>query len=303
MGEAFTSLADDASAIYWNPSGLSSLKTKEFIVSHNIWFQNIQHSYAAFVIPLDGNTFPQPFGKNTIGFSVTYLGSGDIERRTSNTSEPEGNFDASDMAVSIAFSRNVARISGHPLSFGSSLKFIRQKIDSYSADAVAADFGLMYPFSVGSLPFKAGAVVQNFGTPVKFINESYPLPLTFNAGISFLPLASHHLPLGISFDMSFPNDNAASWRLGTEYVASQLISLRLGYSSRNDNIKNILSGSSFGKSDSNFSIFTGFMAGFGVNIPLSRGSKKLTDRINLDYAFVPYGELGETHRISLGIKW
>ena len=145
--------------------------------------------------------------------------------------------------------------------------------------------------------------MQNFGTPVKFINESYPLPLTFNTGISFMPLAAYSLPLGVSLDMSFPNDNTASWRVGTEYIAGQLISLRLGYNSQSDLTKDIITGSSFSKIDSNINLITGFVAGFGINIPLHRGYSGVTNGISLDYAFVPYGELGETHRMSLGIKW
>jgi len=303
LGEAFTALADDASSIYWNPAGLSSVRSKEFTVSHNIWFQNITHSYVAFAMPLDMDTFPEPFAKNTLGFSITYLGMDDIERRSSNTLDPEGNFGASDLAVSLAFSRNMVKLYGRPLSVGATLKFIRQKIDSYTADAVAADLGVIYPFSMGSLPFRFGMTVQNFGTPVKFLDESYPLPLTFKTGVSFMPLAAYHLPLGLSLDVAFPNDSDAYWSLGTEYSAGQLLSLRVGYASRNDMNKDILMGTSFSKIDSNMSIFTGFMAGVGFNIPLSRGYSAVKNRMSLDYAFVPYGELGETHRISLGVKW
>jgi hypothetical protein len=299
MGEAYTSLADDASAIYWNPAGLSSLNSKEFFVSHNIWFQDIQHSYAAFALPLDINTFPRPFGKTTVGIAITYLGVDDMERRTSNTAASEGNFGASDMAVSLALSRNIASISGNPLSFGASLKFIRQTIDTYSANAVAADLGLLYPLTIGGLPFRLGAAAQNIGTPVKFIDESYPLPLTFKAGASCMPLAAYKIPLGLSGDIEFPNDNDMSWRLGTEYVALQLISFRLGYTSRNETI----SDNSLNNNPSNISTFTGFMAGLGLTIPLSRGHRSAKDIMTIDYAFVPYGELGETHRISMGIKW
>ena len=32
MGKAFTAIADDASASYWNPAGLAQLNKKEFII-------------------------------------------------------------------------------------------------------------------------------------------------------------------------------------------------------------------------------------------------------------------------------
>jgi len=303
LGQAYTALADDASAIYWNPAGLSSLKSNEFLISHNIWFQDIQHSYAAVAVPLDANTFPRPFAKNTLGLAVTYLDMGAIERRASNTASPDGSFSANDLAVSLAFSRNILNISGRPLSLGVALKYIRQTIDKYSADSAAADAGLLYPFSIGRVPFRAGAVVQNLGTSEKFIDQSYPLPLTYKAGVSFLPLEAYRQPLCVSFDVEFPNDNDTSWKLGAEYVAARVISLRLGYASRIADVKDVITGSSFGSSSSATSAFTGFTAGVGFSIPLSRGSSSSSDRINVDYAFAPYGELGDTHTISLGIKW
>ena len=34
MGGAYTALADDANALYWNPAGLSKLEQREFTASH-----------------------------------------------------------------------------------------------------------------------------------------------------------------------------------------------------------------------------------------------------------------------------
>ena len=40
MGEAYVGLADDISAIWWNPSGLSRLDKKEMIVNYTKWLND-----------------------------------------------------------------------------------------------------------------------------------------------------------------------------------------------------------------------------------------------------------------------
>src|SRR6266850_2545172 len=53
MGGAFSSIADDAEAIYWNPAGLPWIAHQEITGTHaNLFGSDIQDSYAAFVLPL-----------------------------------------------------------------------------------------------------------------------------------------------------------------------------------------------------------------------------------------------------------
>src|ERR1700689_2585823 len=80
MGEAFTGVADDIHAIYWNPAGLGTLKSPEMTGMHMQYFQNIQYEFAAFAYPT------QRFG--TFGFAVTNLHTDDIDRRTDDTDAP-----------------------------------------------------------------------------------------------------------------------------------------------------------------------------------------------------------------------
>jgi transglutaminase-like putative cysteine protease len=53
MGGAFTSIADDASALFWNPAGLARIGHQEIAASHAELFNaGIQDNLAAFVVPL-----------------------------------------------------------------------------------------------------------------------------------------------------------------------------------------------------------------------------------------------------------
>ncbi|MCK4513161.1 UPF0164 family protein [bacterium] len=52
MGGAYVSLADDGSALYWNPAGLSQTTGMRLDVSHVSWLDDASYQYASFATPL-----------------------------------------------------------------------------------------------------------------------------------------------------------------------------------------------------------------------------------------------------------
>ncbi len=94
MGGAFVSLANDATALYWNSAGMANLTQNEVSINHINWLASTSLDYAALVIPLGelGN----------IGFSFTSLSVGDEKVRTVELPEGTGEyFSASDIAVGV----------------------------------------------------------------------------------------------------------------------------------------------------------------------------------------------------------
>ena len=45
MGGAYTSIADDATAMYWNPAGISFYNTREVYFNHSNWIADIAFDY------------------------------------------------------------------------------------------------------------------------------------------------------------------------------------------------------------------------------------------------------------------
>jgi len=45
LGDAFVAIANDVSALYWNPAGLVQFKNDEIIFSHNKWVVDINHDF------------------------------------------------------------------------------------------------------------------------------------------------------------------------------------------------------------------------------------------------------------------
>src|SRR5262249_43561613 len=76
MGGAFSALADDASALYWNPAGLARLGHQEIAASHaNLFGTNVRDDIVSFALPLSADRaaargwYHSAFAEGRLGFS------------------------------------------------------------------------------------------------------------------------------------------------------------------------------------------------------------------------------------------
>ncbi|MBN1383815.1 MAG: PorV/PorQ family protein [Elusimicrobia bacterium] len=215
--------------------------------------------------------FAYPTEIGTLGLSLSGFDVDDIEKRDEDTADPISEFGATDMAYTVAYSKKVME----DVSAGFSIKIIRQELDTYDAQAFASDIGFLYNAPIERLT--AGLVVQNFGSRVKFISDPDPLPLTIKLGLGY-KLFSDKLTIGA--DAAAPRDNKPYASGGCEY-ASRIISdlsgsVRAGYKT----------GMEIGRLD-------GLAVGAGLGYR----------NFNLNCAWVPYGDLGNTFRYSLAVKF
>lgn len=263
MGEAYTGVADDIHSVYWNPAGLGRLTHPEIVGMHMQYFQNIGYEFASFAVPTKK--------AGVWAVSITNLHTDNIQRRTDDTDTSLGDFSASDSAYWLSYGKTITS----RLSLGANLKYIRQTLDSVDASAYAVDGGLLYLSDWHDL--RLGASVLNLGTKVKFVNESDPLPRTYRLGAS-LPLLQRKML--VSTDLVMPRDHAIGAALGTEYKGR--ISEAMGYAMRAGY-----------RTDSDVSGFKGVSIGSGLS--LGRGA--------LDFAWVPFGDLGNSYRFALHVKF
>ena len=299
MGEAYTSVADDANAIYWNTAGLAILRKNEFVAMRAELFQGLEYNFFAFAHPT------KSWGTFAIGLSNLNITG--IEQRTADTDAPDSTFSSNDSAYTLAYARKIS-FSGNPLlqeddgglQLGLGLKLIRQNIAGEVANSVAADIGSIYRFA--EWPLSLGLAVQNIGSSSKFKNESDPLPLTVKLGTSYRVGkewgASGVSPYGgspegrqsgqetgllLSLDGNMPRDNDPSARLGTEFTRGWTenlgTSVRAGYQT--------------GKSRQVEAAASGVTAGAGVAYKF----------FSFDFAWIPYGSLGDTFRYSVKLRF
>lgn len=282
LGEAFVAVADDASAMHYNPAGLGfgagaasrqGLRRYEMLASHAMHIQDIRLSQFGFAA--------RPWG-----MSLTHLSLDGIERRTSETAQPEGRFGASDMMLGVSYGK---RLTEWGVGVGMTGKFIRQSIGEYSASAYAADVGALYRFA-GS-PVSVGASLTNLGTKVRFIEQGYPLPLTVRLGAAYGMTA--RFPHALTAQVDLPRDNAPALRLGMEYLGFGPFALRAGYRTTTAAQRTAALGKALGSEAPGLAEFYGMFMGAGFRSKFG----------SMDYTLLPYGELGNAHRFSFNVRF
>lgn len=277
MGSAFTAVANDVSAIQWNPAGLSLLTGREFSAMHSEWIVDTKLDFLGFAFPLR---------TGVVGGSIIYLSHPEMEGR-SETREKVANFDASDLAVIFGYSKRVIFSGKEMASFGLNVKLIRQQIELESAYGAAFDIGLLSHFSLfhNHNPLSIGLCIQNIGAQMKFVNEPYDLPLSVTAGLGYNIGA-----LTIAFDIKqLIYENKTVFNFGTEFVPINMFALRAGYLLPLMKDREIILDSKYDE----LTNLNGISAGLGLRL----------FGIQTDYSFVPYGILGSTHIISLSMKF
>lgn len=209
MGEAFTAVADDGSASYWNPAGLGGIKDLQFLVMHAQLPLGIRFEHLGTALP---------FNIGAICLSVTYLTSGEIEGRD-EFGEITNPYENSDIAGGIAYGKKF----GSGFQFGIGAKFIQEKIDQISGTGFGVDAGCLYEFPLG---LNFGVAAQNLGTAIKLIEENTKMPLTFRAGISYTLTGSSGKIMPV-FDLVL--DEGVKENFGLEFIILNILALRGGY--------------------------------------------------------------------------
>jgi len=295
MGGAFVSMADDATALYWNPAGIAGFSRPQAIFTHMRWIADITFNYAAFTVP---------FGKyGSIGLNATFMTCDQMERTTVYSPEGTGEmFDVGSYAFGIGYGANLT----DRFSIGFNFKYIQEHIYHSSANGFAFDIGTLYETGLNGM--KIGMSITNYGTKMqmsgqdmliqvdvdKSINgnnaninaflatEKYNLPLMFRVGVSMDVLkGAGNSNLNLSLDALHPNDDVESINMGVEYIYNNLIALRGGYHS-------LFAGESE----------TGPTFGGGLNINLMENLL-----LNLNYSYMDFGALDNAQMLTLGIQF
>ena len=281
MGQAFVSVANDPSAMYWNPAGVGSLQRRELQVSTVDYPADIRYNYLAAV-------FPSRKLSGSLGIQV-----GGIAADLPETDEfhPFGTgrtFTFSDFVIGGTYARRFT----DKLLIGFGVKYAREdfgsQIDAPATNAVLFDIGSIY--YLGFRSFRVGMSLTNFGADLgpggTFISQNngasrsfdkFTAPTLFRYGLAFEPLERENLRFTTALEASQPSDNRIEYRAGTELLLRGHLALRSGYQIRSDAFR--------------FSAGAGFRGTVGT---LSG---------TLDYAYTDGGALGHVNRLSLQVAF
>lgn len=166
MGGGFSPLASDASAVYYNPAGLSMLNYQEFAVGHTLLIENSQYDFGAWVYPISE--------RSGVGIGYIRLGTGGIMRRVDY--QDLGEFDYAESELLFSYGQRFDWFAT-----GVTLKVLNQAIDNLSDYGLGMDAGLMFQLGSG---VQASAVVRDaVAARVKLNSISQKVPQTYVGGL------------------------------------------------------------------------------------------------------------------------
>ncbi|OQA91043.1 MAG: hypothetical protein BWY26_01216 [Elusimicrobia bacterium ADurb.Bin231] len=264
LGGAYSGYTGSVDSIYVNPAGLVSIDSSQLSTTYIAYLQDID---------LAGIAYARPFGKNIFGMSIVYLGVSGIDV-IDNAGAHDGTAKASNYAIGISWSREILG-----LGIGASIKEVHQDYDGSVSDGFACDVGAVYGISDITL----GLALQNIGPDI----DGQKLPATARLGAVY-PLPK--IPVKTLLELEKPVYSDFKFKAGAEYEFVEKLCVRAGYE--------------YLKKTGDYS---GISAGLGFQTDIKDGFMTDTEnnklRVAIDYAFSYFGELGNSHKISLGMKF
>jgi hypothetical protein len=283
MGHAYTTLSENADAVFWNPAGLANVQNGSFVLDYTKWPADIG---------IGGFSAAMTFGNvGTFSVNGAYLMTDDMEITT--VDQPDGTgetFGITNYAFGLSYARNLTE----NLSVGLTAKIVSEKYFDNGYTGFALDLGTLY--KTGFRGLKIGMSILHFGPEVQFDGdyidysdpdlaagtkkdfEQYSLPITFRVGASMDVWESEENKIISALDMVHTNNNLEQYNFGFEYGYDNLIFFRGGYRFNLDE-----GGVSFGA---------------GVNYELFENNK-----VALNYSFADKGIVASIHRFSAGFSF
>lgn len=294
MGEAFTAIEGSSASLFYNPAGLARMQTfVDASVSHMNWIADIRYITGGVAFaPFQGD-----YGVFGISFMTIDYGEFNFTQVASNE---KGFIDLDGWPTPKAYAIGLTygRALSDQFAVGGQVKYVRQdlgqavvpvyntvavagggtrrdttlELRDYAKGIMAFDFGTLFKTGLKSLAF--GVAITNFAQEVKYVRESFQLPLCFKIGLSmnlfdFVPGMGEDHAFNASVDAVHPRSYQEFVNVGGEYVFAKTIALRVGYISGHDDYD--------------------LTAGVGVQ----------KAGIAVDYSYMPHKIFNNIHRISV----
>jgi hypothetical protein len=270
LGGAFTAVADNANAVYYNPAGLGFLQNPGITFSQNNFIEGMSQQWLAAAYPYKSGAF---------GLGVNYLSVSAFDAYDNNDI-PTGSVSAYDMAVYLSWGGRLPLDNDilRAVSYGASAKYISGKLDAESGTGYGLDLGLMAATAVKHLRF--GINIENAAsTRIIFIETGVRPPLTYKSGVMYELRTSAISAARFTLDYVFLAGRPGYIAAGMEHSLYDIFAVRIGQSSLGD-------------------ISNGLTLGLGFDL-----SKYIGKNISVDYSYGATYAFGDIHKLGVTYKF
>lgn len=273
MGNGYSALSNDITAMFWNPAGLTNMTGKGVYLERIQWLADVSYNAVGAAYNIN------PFW--TVGVFGAVMNSGDIEVTTVEQQNGTGEyFSVNNMVAGVSIASKLT----DKFSFGANIKYVREDLDKEISGSYAVDVGTVYDTRWNTMRISMN--IRNFGPEIQLAGEyhdwdngvqltetqsylSYHFPMVFRLGVALDPIQTATNRLTVVGELEHPNDNIERVNVGGEYAFQEMFFLRGGYSFYHDSL--------------------GMSAGVGAKFA----------GFEIDYAVSDYGVLDLVHRFSI----
>ena len=221
MGGAYSALADDGTASYWNPASLSLVNSYEVHSMHAPYFFDTNLNYLSYV---------HPFGRNfKVALANTLLYSGGYEKRNVLNERLDSGLYIMKNTTVLSAAYNFRDIAGRnselrKLSVGANYKLVQENIMDYNDSSHGVDLGFIYrPFEM----LNVGLSLQNVIQPnIVLVSDENKYKTNVKFGTSLRVLNDN---LVLNMDLNKLRDQDAYFSAGAEYNILDRVFARAGF--------------------------------------------------------------------------
>ena len=262
MGSSFVSIADDATAAYWNPAGLVQIQRRAFAMMYSDSFGTgqggflskglVKYNFVSYTQGVEGignmgvswirlgvddiphTTFVDVNGNGRLGDFLDKDGDGVKDPGEWYIDRPEvaGYFSNVDNALLISYARQI-----HPnFSIGGNLKLLRQSLFENSGNGFGLDLGLMLKpvdgLHIGAMLADATGTQIRWNTadePVFTRDRRLRFGLSYRISLPVIGKGTFSVDLETDRkDLKTEGDTERMFRFGGEYWLFDVVALRIG---------------------------------------------------------------------------
>ena len=318
LGNAFQAIANDVSALYYNPAGVALMDGPGFLVSTYSYVASTRYSWGGLAFPFSG-------GARAVGLHLGTFGFKDQPEYTVDLPDGTGStYSVSESYIGLTYAENFS----DRFSAGLTAKGVFDQLGEVSGSAFAIDFGTNFHSALNNHPIKFSFVIQNLGStlsysgdalnvgvprdppegenpipsnpqPGSYRTKAFALPTTFTVAIGYDIVAKQDMRWTLLADFNQPNNTKAGYVFGTEFAFSQMggsnfnAAVRASYSYASANSGQDVSGSQLNEEQG----YQGTAIGGGL------AYKTENFNVGFDYAWKYMGILGSTNFFTFSIGW